>query len=739
MVQKWYNISTMSDSNKLHQNRERLCVVMPVYNERDAIGKVLQKWDVALSRLDVDYEIRAYNDGSKDDSLAVMQAAAAQSRTGRVKIIDKINGGHGNTILTGYRAAVADGFDWVFQIDSDDEMGPESFEELWRRRSEYDFLVGRRDGRIQAWPRKIVSFISRLCVRLFYGRSVWDVNSPYRLMRVPSFAEFFGSIPLSTFAPNVILSGLAGRSGLKCYEKLVPQHDRTTGEVSIKKWKLLKAAAKSFAQTILFATTWTPLLALIPVGLSLAFLDSTTFIWYDELAMCDGVFMKALHGLSWSGVWACSYNPLYPVSLVVWVKLFGASHFAVCSFTVLAGYLATIAIASVAHRRKWWSGTLSDAAFVFLFWGGWTFSQLLTNARVDVLVLLLVTLFADSLTGRTDGDGKCCSVIVWGALLFLAAPYMLPILFCFGLYLLVFARDKVARRALVKRGFAAAVGFGLGFAITAGYYFVQRDIIRLLGSYVYFNSITGFSPKPFGERLIDGYLYDITALVLLGVSIALGAMRHPYRKWTLFVILIPFLMLAGGRYEAYYSWAFYVPVVVLAITVVAGRHMRIMLVLLAGAVGICFVHPIVNYFNAEEGRDNRAACRQFVERNKTVLVPGCDVVVAADLDGNTGFYYPLVECGVRIWYRGPEMLNGRTDEEKFTEGVAYLPVDTAKKERLISIIKKIQRFMPLLPENGFVMFYTHEEQEMVKPLFEAKGCKLTLIDSNNGYSLWRMN
>jgi glycosyltransferase involved in cell wall biosynthesis len=211
---------------------------------------VLEKWDDALSALGIDYEIRPYNDGSKDGSLDVMRAVAAGRP--RISVRNKENGGHGNTILTGYREAAADGFDWVFQIDSDDEMGPEKFGELWNLHSEFDFGVGIRDGRKQALPRKIISFISRLCVRLFYGRSVWDVNAPYRLMRVSAFRDFFEEIPLSTFAPNVILSGLAGANRLRSYEIRVPQHDRTTGEVSIKKWKLLKAAVKSFWQTLSF-------------------------------------------------------------------------------------------------------------------------------------------------------------------------------------------------------------------------------------------------------------------------------------------------------------------------------------------------------------------------------------------------------------------------------------------------------------------------------------------------------
>lgn len=230
---------------------ERLCVVMPVYNEQEAVGGVLEKWSSALNVLGIDHVIRPYNDGSKDDSLAVMRAVA--ERFSDIEVHDKRNGGHGNTILTGYREAAADGFDWIFQIDSDDEMGPEKFGELWTARQEKDFLVGIRDGRRQQLPRKIISFVSRICVRVFYGKSVWDVNTPYRLMRTAAFRDFYGRIPLTTFAPNVILSGLAARHKLRCHEIRVPQHDRTTGTVSIKKWKLLKAAARSFAQTILFS------------------------------------------------------------------------------------------------------------------------------------------------------------------------------------------------------------------------------------------------------------------------------------------------------------------------------------------------------------------------------------------------------------------------------------------------------------------------------------------------------
>ena len=231
---------------------EKLAVVMPVYNEEEAIGAVLDKWVAAMDRLGIEYAIHPYNDGSKDDSWKVIQAKA-EEYPGKVIAHTKPNGGHGSTILQGYREAAKTGYDWVFQIDSDDEMGPERFPELWNHREAYDFLVGIRDGRKQALPRKIISAFSRLSVRLFYGKSIWDVNTPYRLMRVSAFEEVWNKIPEDTFAPNVIISGMAAKKHLRLFEMPVPQKDRQTGEVSIKKWKLLKAAAKSFWQTIIFS------------------------------------------------------------------------------------------------------------------------------------------------------------------------------------------------------------------------------------------------------------------------------------------------------------------------------------------------------------------------------------------------------------------------------------------------------------------------------------------------------
>jgi glycosyltransferase involved in cell wall biosynthesis len=230
----------------MENSRIELAVVLPVYNEEGAIEKVVRDWIHALDGLAIGFEIHAYNDGSKDGTAKILgELARADSR---VCVHNKENSGHGPTILRGY----LDNCDrqWIFQVDSDDEMKPDRFAELWSQRASYDILVGERDRQDQPWPRRVISVVSRATVRLVFGSAIFDVNAPYRLMRSATFEPVFRAIPADTFAPNVIVSGAVSILGARAYRMLVLQRPRQTGEVSIQKGKLLKAAARAFVQTI---------------------------------------------------------------------------------------------------------------------------------------------------------------------------------------------------------------------------------------------------------------------------------------------------------------------------------------------------------------------------------------------------------------------------------------------------------------------------------------------------------
>ncbi|MDD5258642.1 MAG: glycosyltransferase family 2 protein [bacterium] len=228
-----------------------LNVIMPVYNEAEGVTRVVTDWVKELSSLNIDFRINIYNDGSKDRTSEKLEFLGQTNK--RIKVYHKKNSGHGPTILLGYNENK--GSEWIFQVDSDGEMPPECFKELWRERDQFDFIIGRRDGRKSNIFRSIMSFCSRMVVRVCYGRGVWDVNSPYRLMRTDSFRDIFTNIPNDTFAPNLIISGMAGYRKMRVLEKNVPHRNRIYGQISIRSWKLIKVSLQSLVQTIKYRTS----------------------------------------------------------------------------------------------------------------------------------------------------------------------------------------------------------------------------------------------------------------------------------------------------------------------------------------------------------------------------------------------------------------------------------------------------------------------------------------------------
>ena len=226
-----------------------LAVVMPVYNEEGSIGTVAEAWADTLGRLGIKFEIHVFNDGSRDRTADILAELAKKIPSLRVH--SKPNSGHGATCALAYRSLYQRS-EWLFQIDSDNEMGPEWFAKLWSLTSDHDFIVGRRFKRQSPLARNLISLVARLTVNMLYGSCIYDVNVPYRLMRTASFGPCFESIPGDTFAPNLLVSGFAAINELKTVEIHIPHQCRATGEVSIRSWKLARESLRSIIQTVAY-------------------------------------------------------------------------------------------------------------------------------------------------------------------------------------------------------------------------------------------------------------------------------------------------------------------------------------------------------------------------------------------------------------------------------------------------------------------------------------------------------
>ena len=199
---------------------ESLYIVIPAYNEEENIEQVIADWYPVIQSHNGEGKSRLViiDDGSKDGTWALLQEAA-KSRP-LLMPLTKPNSGHGATVLFGYRYALENEADYIFQTDSDGQTLPEEFEPFWQIRKDWDMVIGWRKGRQDGASRVFVTKTLKAVIRLCFGISVKDANTPYRLMKSTTLAEYIDLIPKDFFLSNVILTVIFEKK--HCRVKYIP-------------------------------------------------------------------------------------------------------------------------------------------------------------------------------------------------------------------------------------------------------------------------------------------------------------------------------------------------------------------------------------------------------------------------------------------------------------------------------------------------------------------------------------
>lgn len=183
-----------------------LYIVIPAYNESANIKKTIEQWYPVVEKHNDEGRSRlvVINDGSKDNTYELL-CTCAKDRPLLVPLT-KPNGGHGPTLLYGYRYAIDQDADYIFQTDSDGQTDPAEFEQFWNQRGRYDAVIGNRTERGDGKSRKFVENVVCFLLRLIFGVKVPDANAPYRLMKADLVAQYIGKLPESFNIPNIMLT-----------------------------------------------------------------------------------------------------------------------------------------------------------------------------------------------------------------------------------------------------------------------------------------------------------------------------------------------------------------------------------------------------------------------------------------------------------------------------------------------------------------------------------------------------
>ena len=122
-----------------------LSVVVPMYNEEEAVAPLVARLRPALDQIGPDYEVIAVDDGSGDGTVDLLRGlATAWPQLTIVRL--RRNAGHQPALTAGLRASQGD---FVVSIDADLQDPPEKIEEMLTlaRQDGLDVVYGVRDDR----------------------------------------------------------------------------------------------------------------------------------------------------------------------------------------------------------------------------------------------------------------------------------------------------------------------------------------------------------------------------------------------------------------------------------------------------------------------------------------------------------------------------------------------------------------------------------------------------------------
>ena len=215
--------------------KKQLAIIMPVYNEQDIIEKVVKDWLLVAKKFNG--SLIVVNDGSSDNSSKILKKINQKSI--RLTIINKKNSGHGPTIYKGYEYALKKKFNFIFQVDSDDQFFTKDFDKIWQLKNSQSLILGFRKKRYDSVHRLIITRLLKFLNLILFRRLVPDANIPYRLMGYHFLKKNIKFINSKSLAPNILFSIKAAKD--KKLKTLIISHkERLTGQVWIVKFKLIK-------------------------------------------------------------------------------------------------------------------------------------------------------------------------------------------------------------------------------------------------------------------------------------------------------------------------------------------------------------------------------------------------------------------------------------------------------------------------------------------------------------------
>lgn len=204
----------------------RILIIMPAWNEEEAIGETIKE----LHRVLPGPDLLVVNDGSTDRTAAVAQAAGA-----RVLSLP-FNMGVGGAMRAGYKFAHRFGYDRAIQVDADGQHDPRDVQAVLDGLDEANISIGARFAGTggyavhgpRAWAMKLLAMIVS---KLAHTR-LTDITSGFRAADRVGIEQYCKHFPVEYLGDTIDSLVVAVRSGLSVCQVPVTMRPRRAGTPS---------------------------------------------------------------------------------------------------------------------------------------------------------------------------------------------------------------------------------------------------------------------------------------------------------------------------------------------------------------------------------------------------------------------------------------------------------------------------------------------------------------------------
>ena len=228
---------------------DRIYFIIPAYNEEDNVKTLINDWYPIVEKI-TDSRLVIINDGSKDNTLEKLYQLSIDCP--QLIVLTKQNGAHADAILFGYRYAIENDADWIFQTDSDGQTQADEFIGFWDNRAKYDAIIGNRRKRGDGVSRKIVEKVLCVILWIIFGVRVPDSNCPFRLMKANKVSRYIRQMPEHYYLANVMLTVYFVKNKDRVLFKEVTFENRKKGKGALNLRKIMSVGIKSIQDFRMF-------------------------------------------------------------------------------------------------------------------------------------------------------------------------------------------------------------------------------------------------------------------------------------------------------------------------------------------------------------------------------------------------------------------------------------------------------------------------------------------------------